>query len=272
MNGTGSDNFFARSLLKSWMLIFLGAAAGWLARSRMQRPEAASPASGANATRPRPAAVRPPPGATSPIAITSAARGKIPEGLKAFLALRRDCLPNINVQIFSGQKVTGEFAKLFALSADDVARLNASLEQAGRRVEKAAISAASVRTDPAGHRYIVQVAPFPGRGGAIRAGLIQTFQDALGPERYRAFQSLGGDQFESLFDQFGLAETTYRIDLVPVATDANSDGVYKVTATHAFPVSMTNTSANSSTGNFTAGQLSKYYPVLAHYIPAGALK
>jgi hypothetical protein len=180
--------------------------------------------------------------------------------------MRKNVQGRINLQVVTSRRLDPEFIKLFGITDAEAATLNERLAETKSRLDQLSIDAATSRLDSENNRFIVHVPPLPAEGGQVRDQLLQSFADVLGPERFDAMNALAGQAFDGAFSQFGLADTTYEINLAPTTSD-DGQSIYQIKETNTFPEN------SYSTGNSTlnASSIPDTFPVLSHFIPPNTL-
>lgn len=105
-------------------------------------------------------------------------------------------------------KLNDSFASLFALTPDERARLERSVQDARQKLAELEHSNSKLSRDEKGN-FVVAVQPFPAEGGKVYDEVMQAFSNVLGPDRNDAFRKIGAEQFEITLGRFGAAERTY---------------------------------------------------------------
>jgi hypothetical protein len=157
------------------------------------------------------------------------------------------------------RKLTPAFVELFALTPSEEVALQQSLDRARDRLGDLERENATVAQNTDG-AVVLSVKPFPEEGGAAYDELVKSFAETLGPERNVAFLTLGVQQVERAFSQFGAAQRTITIS-ADVAPNGNIGyrvaEVQKLAAGH-----------NSSTSHFRNFQeAAKYLGTLERLLP-----
>ncbi|HEY1793914.1 MAG TPA: hypothetical protein VGG34_13445 [Opitutaceae bacterium] len=181
--------------------------------------------------------------------------------------MKQNAAPYLELHIFNGKRLDEGFIDAFELSEPEVVELNQKLEEASRRLDELSIQAASFQIGPGGTQLIVHVPSFPSEGGAVHDELLQAFAEVLGPEKYKEFSEISGDSVESAFGSFGLADTTYTMNLVPTR-DGNGGNIYAIRETSSLPLGAT----SEFDSPLPAVSIPEAFPVLSHFIPSNSIQ
>ncbi len=169
----------------------------------------------------------------------------------------------IGVNVFSNDALDAIFASVYDLSPSEINALNAAIRAAKEKLFAIAVQQAKVEPSGDGSRFVVEVPSTTDQGGTIYDGLLRTFADVLGPDRFQSFNELSGTNFESGFGAFGLANTRYELT-VSDTTSPTGTPLYKVLVSSTLPGSQT-----TSTGLLSFDEVGTYYPLLGHFVPPG---
>lgn len=125
--------------------------------------------------------------------------------------------------LITAGKVSSEFARLFELSAQQVAALNEANQQAKREVDKLILANSSVKTEGDG-KVTIETSIFD--GAQVYDNLLNSYEAQLGKQRLSDFLKLGAVQLESSFDNFGAQIQKLTVERITTPDSQNS---YKVT-------------------------------------------
>ncbi|MFT3781230.1 MAG: sigma-70 family RNA polymerase sigma factor [Nibricoccus sp.] len=105
-------------------------------------------------------------------------------------------------------------AAIFDLTTEEQAALAVASDSARGKIEALEKSRATVRR-LADNKVAIYVDPFPKEGGAVYDELTNAIGRMLGPERYSAFLTLGGEQLERTLGAFGAVEREIEVTSQP---------------------------------------------------------
>lgn len=150
-------------------------------------------------------------------------------------ALRRDAIAllaklkaqkkiDVRIPMITQQgKLAGAFKELFELSGSEIFAIELAIQK--QREEIAALAIAHASVEKNGDKITVAIQPFAS-GAESYDSFMDTMQNILGSHRYPAFQQLSGNQFDSLFHEFGAEARTLTF---AYSGDGNDAGPIAVT-------------------------------------------
>jgi hypothetical protein len=256
-----------RSAGAALVLLALGFAGGWLGRGMLPghaesgpgeshaKKDFAEKSPSAPDVKPAGAAVSP-----DPVDAIAAQRHASIDRLAALSWGTQHGLP-IGVNVFMNDGLDPTFVGVYGLSPNEVATLNEAIRAAKDKMYALALQLAKVQPSPDGTRLVVEVPSTTDQGSPIYDTLLQTFTSVLGPDRLQSFNQLSGNNFESGFGSFGLANTRYELTATD-QTDSTGEPIYKVSVSSTLP-----NSNSTSNGTVTLDQAGTFYPLLGHFAP-----
>lgn len=133
-------------------------------------------------------------------------------------------------------------ASVFDLTSHEQESITHSIYYAREKMAELEKINATVTRTPDG-KVVIEVKPFPGKGGAVYDELIKNIGQTLGSERNAAFQTLGGEQMEKAFGAFGAAERKLTVTSQPESKSSR----YLASDERIAPGSRSNNSSNYKT-------------------------
>lgn len=165
---------------------------------------------------------------------------------------------------FDGRpEIDSNLALMLGLTPGEFDRLNAAIQKTYRKFDELAIQRATSRVSADGKTLTVSVPSLAQQGNSLYTGLLQTFENVLGPQRFQLFNAVAGDAFDNSFNSFGVDPVTYVLTLQP-AGNGGGTPQYSVTSSYrqASP-----SGVGWRSGSLSLASLDKEYPVLAHFLP-----
>lgn len=108
------------------------------------------------------------------------------------------------------------FVRTFALTPEEVATLQVHMTRAQTKINALTVANATADRGEDGN-LVITIKPTPD-GASVYNSLLDTYRQTLGPERYRYFSQLAGDQFEQGLGYFGAQERTIVIKRNPAGS------------------------------------------------------